>query len=238
MSINIKPFFDQENKAKETNLDLVGGFVLEPIGPNRKMGKLANCKSESEPHCVSKNIMKVQNLARIHRIESHHPMENEKKLLVLDLDLTLISGSHKERPFLHQFLTHTYQHYNLVLWSDSMMYRIRRILKKLKMHRHEDYKFSFYMCCNSVVYVQKGRREKKCKPLELIWRQFPAWGPHNSIIIDDMARNFLMNPQSGLEIEKFRGGEDDTLPQLAKYLEKIAGMDNFSTLNHNEWQNV
>ncbi|TGZ69536.1 hypothetical protein CRM22_003689 [Opisthorchis felineus] len=39
---------------------------------------------------------------------------------------------------------------------------------------------------------------KEVKPLAVIWKNHPQWGPHNTIMFDDVRRNFIMNPQSGL----------------------------------------
>lgn len=39
------------------------------------------------------------------------------------------------------------------------------------------------------------------KPLGVIWGKYPDhFGPHNTIMFDDVRRNFLMNPQSGLKV--------------------------------------
>lgn len=43
------------------------------------------------------------------------------------------------------------------------------------------------------------------KPLGSVWGQHPQWGPHNTVMFDDLSRNFLMNPQSGLKIRPCRG---------------------------------
>ena len=47
-----------------------------------------------------------------------------------------------------------------------------------------------------------------CKPLAFIWQHaaFAAagYGPHNTIMFDDLRRNFVMNPQNGLKIRPFR----------------------------------
>jgi ubiquitin-like domain-containing CTD phosphatase 1 len=42
------------------------------------------------------------------------------------------------------------------------------------------------------------------KPLGVIWGKFPQYSQRNTIMFDDLRRNFLMNPQSGLRIRPFR----------------------------------
>ena len=41
---------------------------------------------------------------------------------------------------------------------------------------------------------------KGVKPLAVIWQKFPQFGPHNTIMFDDVRRNFAMNPNSGLRV--------------------------------------
>jgi len=38
------------------------------------------------------------------------------------------------------------------------------------------------------------------KPLGVIWGKYPQWGPQNTIMFDDIRRNFIMNPQTGLKV--------------------------------------
>lgn len=59
-------------------------------------------------------------------------------------------------------------------------------------------------------------------------------------MIDDMRRNFLMNPQSGLRIKTFKSAakirvSDCELLKIGEYLKKIALLDDFTTLNHQNW---
>lgn len=43
------------------------------------------------------------------------------------------------------------------------------------------------------------------KPLGFIWLNFPEhYNERNTIMFDDLKRNFLMNPQNGLQIRPFR----------------------------------
>lgn len=43
-----------------------------------------------------------------------------------------------------------------------------------------------------------------CKPLAFIWAKFPEFYSHkNTIMFDDLRRNFVMNPQNGLKIRPF-----------------------------------
>nr|CDS27297.1 ubiquitin domain containing protein [Hymenolepis microstoma] len=82
---------------------------------------------------------------------------------------------------------------------------------------------------------------KSVKPLAVIWRKFPQFGPQNTIMFDDVRRNFAMNPGSGLRIHSYRDAnvnfaEDQELKHLADYLELIAKREpDFQRLNHDKW---
>lgn len=79
------------------------------------------------------------------------------------------------------------------------------------------------------------------KPLGVIWGKFPQYTPNNTIMFDDIRRNFLMNPQAGLKIRPFRNAHqnrehDRELLQLAGYLKAIASLDDLAQLNHKHWE--
>lgn len=67
------------------------------------------------------------------------------------------------------------------------------------------------------------------------------YSPKNTIMFDDLRRNFVMNPQNGLTIKPFRKAHvnrdsDQELVKLTQYLLTIAELDDLSTLNHSRWQ--
>lgn len=67
------------------------------------------------------------------------------------------------------------------------------------------------------------------------------WTERNTIMFDDLRRNFVMNPQQGLRIRPFRNAHtaratDDELLRLSVYLRDIAALDDFSDLDHRRWE--
>ncbi|KAG7263889.1 hypothetical protein CRUP_034228 [Coryphaenoides rupestris] len=63
----------------------------------------------------------------------------------------------------------------------------------------------------------------------------------NTIMFDDIGRNFLMNPQNGLKIRPFMKAhlnreKDRELYKLAQYLQEIAKLEDFTGLNHKHWE--
>jgi hypothetical protein len=61
------------------------------------------------------------------------------------------------------------------------------------------------------------------KPLGVIWGKFEQYNAKNTIMFDDIRRNFIMNPKNGLRIRPFRQAhlnrdKDNELLKLSKYL--------------------
>ena len=85
-----------------------------------------------------------------------------KKLLVLDIDYTLFdhrsaaeTGAELMRPYLHEFLTTVYEHYDIGIWSATSMKWIESKMKLLGIEGISqgrtpnpafNYKVAFYMC--------------------------------------------------------------------------------------------
>jgi ubiquitin-like domain-containing CTD phosphatase 1 len=75
----------------------------------------------------------------------------------------------------------------------------------------------------------------------VIWGKFSQYSAANTIMFDDIRRNFIMNPQTGLKIRPFKNAHinrsvDRELLQLANYLKAIAPLDDFTQLNHKHWE--
>jgi ubiquitin-like domain-containing CTD phosphatase 1 len=82
----------------------------------------------------------------------------------------------------------------------------------------------------------------KCKPLGWIWAKYGTrFSEKNTIMFDDLRRNFVMNPSCGLKIRPFRKAHlnmdtDDELVGLTKYLLAIKDEEDFTTLKHSRWE--
>lgn len=81
-----------------------------------------------------------------------------------------------------------------------------------------------------------------CKPLAFIWRKFPEVYSHsNTIMLDDLNRNYIMNKQNGLVIRPFRKAHqnratDRELVRLKYYLQCIGKLSDLSHLKHRKWE--
>jgi len=200
-----------------------------------------------------------------------HEPRRDKPLMVLDLDHTLLDFSRKsieqassaecstnttqdtiermKRPFMDEFLAKAYQSYDLVVWSQTSWRWLETKLIELGMLANPRYRFCFVLDKTSMFAVtstsRSGRQVKHyVKPLQIIWNKFPnTWGPHNTVHLDDLSRNFALNPENGLKVSAFyrkkKGKKDAELVGLARYLEQLASeVKDFTTVEMKYWQDV
>jgi len=188
------------------------------------------------------------------QIQPIHPPRPAKKLLVLDLDYTIldcknisddgINLSDYTRPHLQEFLTICFQEYDIAVWSQTHWRWVEIKLTEMGLLTSNDFHISLVLDRSmmfSIVSNHSGKqREHEVKALELIWAKFPHWNKTNTIHVDDLSRNFALNPKNGLKIPAFKNAlqtrsTDHVLLRLAKYLKLIASQKDFSALDHSNW---
>ncbi|CAB9496913.1 Ubiquitin-like domain-containing CTD phosphatase 1 [Seminavis robusta] len=210
------------------------------------------------------NLKKFTEKTVVHIMNEPRP---NKPLLVLDLDHTLLDFSSRvlqrdatasratvanamKRPYMDQFLTAVYQHYDLVVWSQTSWRWLETKLIELGMLANPGYKFCFVLDKTSMFTVTSTRRDGSSvthhvKPLQLIWSKFAdRWSSSNTAHVDDLGRNFALNLGSGIKIsayyrKKSSARRDAELLGLSRYLEELAcaGVD-FDTVDFSKWQEV
>ncbi|XP_004926155.1 ubiquitin-like domain-containing CTD phosphatase 1 [Bombyx mandarina] len=195
-------------------------------------------------------IAKINKRIRDYKINVLNEPRPGKKLLVLDIDYTLFdhrsvaeTGYELMRPFLHVFLTSAYEDYDIVIWSATGMKWIEEKMKLLGVTGHPDYKIMFYLDYLAMITVHTAKYGTiDVKPLGVIWGKYPQYSSKNTIMFDDIRRNFIMNPKSGLKIRPFRQAhlnrdKDRELLYLSTYLKDIAqNCEDFDQLNHKKWE--
>jgi len=202
-------------------------------------------------------------------------------LLVLDLDHTLVdfdqSSSHAvaPRPHLHRFLEETSRTYDLAIWSQTSWRWLELKLTELGLLGGESsryYRIVFVLDKHSMLCVASKHRASgrdvrhRVKPLEIIWRKCPdVYSSANTVHVDDLSRNFVLNPGSGIKCKPYhrdvdrrerrrrrrrhRDHDDDDpavppsqwddleLPLLAVYLTRVvATRSNFAAVDHSTWR--
>lgn len=194
---------------------------------------------------------KLERRIRSVKITTLTPPREGKFCLVLDIDYTLFDlGSSAERPeelarpHLHQFLASCYEYYDIVIWSATSMKWVDVKMKQLGVLGAEAYKLVCLMDCASMVTVPGGRKGTfDCKPLAVLWANFPNhYNSSNTIMVDDLRQNFVLNKQNGLIIRPYRHAHltrttDDELVFLKHYLVSIAKRyTSFEQLDHRQWE--
>ncbi|KAL0059995.1 hypothetical protein AAF712_013231 [Marasmius tenuissimus] len=206
-----------------------------------------------------RNIRKVKEATEKLNVNIIHPLRAGKRLLVLDIDYTILdtkpltSGSlppaECARPGLHEFLEAVYPHYDICIWSQTTWVWLETKLVELEMiGANRNYQISFVLdktCMFTVFSERDGKQwQHSVKALQIIWNHFPQFNASNTIHIDDLSRNFALNPQSGLKIHAFKNAHtpqslaDRELFKLSRYLLHIAQMPDFKNLAHKSWKEV
>ena len=92
---------------------------------------------------------------------------------------------------------------------------------------------------------KRGRGTHHVKPLQIIWSKFEErWGAHNTVHLDDLARNFALNLGSGLKIKAYHRNQPDAthdgdLQLLGPYLERLAQSGrSFERVDFGKWRDV
>lgn len=203
----------------------------------------------------------AQRIAKAH-VKELHPPRQGKRCVVLDIDYTFFDlGSTSERPVdllrpgTIEFLTHVYQKdFDIVIWSATSMKWIDVKLKELGLLDHPD-KFKITACMDytSMVTVdaasvgvefsaKKKRTVFDCKPLHVLWERYKDfYSPATTIMLDDLRRNFILNPQHGLVIKPFRkstssGKHDSEFSKLQRYFDLLCTLQSFENLDHDGWK--
>ncbi|KAL2477563.1 Ubiquitin-like domain-containing CTD phosphatase [Forsythia ovata] len=196
------------------------------------------------------NKQKLRRRIEQYNVKLRNPCREGKKLLVLDIDYTLFDHRSTAenplelmRPYLHDFLTAVYAEYDIMIWSATSMKWVELKMGQIGVLNNPNYKITALLDHLAMITVQSDTRGVfDCKPLALIWAQFPEfYSAKNTIMFDDLRRNFVMNPQNGLKIKPFRNAHssrdnDQELVKLTQYLLGIAAFDDLGILDHKHWE--
>lgn len=105
-------------------------------------------------------LAKVEKRVKDYNIKILNDLRPDKKLLVLDIDYTLFDhrsaaeqGLELMRPYLHEFLTNAYEHYDIVIWSATGMKWIEEKMKLLGVSTNPNYKIAFYLDSLAMISV-------------------------------------------------------------------------------------
>mmetsp|Transcript_59678 Transcript_59678/g.153709 ORF Transcript_59678/g.153709 Transcript_59678/m.153709 type:complete len:331 (-) Transcript_59678:53-1045(-) len=230
-----------------------GSFMLIGTARENQLQEAASQEKEGDHGSVIRTDLHLQRLqAAIQATEITvlNPPREGTRLLVLDLDYTLFDCKSSapinqcKRPFTDEMLSQVYPFYDIVIWSQTKWHWVEAKLTELGMLTHPRFQISFCMDRSSMFTVTSTNRRgdpriHEVKALEVIWAQFPSYGPKNTVHVDDLGRNFAMNPRNGIEVTPFRvktGAGDSELEYLAAYLLSLTGAEDLSKVDHASWR--
>ncbi|KAK1925545.1 HAD-like domain-containing protein [Papiliotrema laurentii] len=248
----------EELSFKDPN-DLVLPEIVDDFDVEYSSQMTKKAKNAIAPADDPRNKRKIQEKVETCPISVINEPRPGKKLLVLDLDYTivdtkpLIAGSlppsECARPGLHEFLELVYQHYDIAIWSQTHWRWLEMKLVELGMlGGMRNYKLCFIADRTSMfpVFTERNGQpyQHEVKPLAYFWAKFPHWSAKNTIHIDDLSRNFALNPGEGLRIRAFNtagtatGWQDRELAKLGVYLWNLATMPegDFTKVDHGQWR--
>ncbi|KAJ3920896.1 hypothetical protein F5877DRAFT_89174 [Lentinula edodes] len=209
-----------------------------------------------------RNIRKVKEMTDKLSVNIIHPLREGKKLLVLDIDYTILdtkpltSGSlppaECARPKLHEFLEAIYPYYDSMV--DSLNSSLTFLMSQTSWIWLETKLVELGMIganlldktCMFTVFTERDGQEwqHSVKALQIIWNHFPQFNATNTVHVDDLGRNFALNPQCGLKIHAFKNAHtpeaqaDRELDKLARYMVHIAPLSDLRSLSHTNWKTV
>lgn len=207
-----------------------------------------------KPHQDPKNLAKLEKtINRFSDFPIINPPRPGKKLLVLDLDYCIADtkrlldpnspASLAARPGLHEMLKAVYPYYDICVWSQTSWRWLEVKLIELNMLGNPDYNISFVIDRTPMFRIHSKVGVHEVKALEFIWRRWPdVYGRHNTIHIDDLSRNFAMNPRNGLKIKAYKDSPnfDTEFIALRRYLLQLAhpSVTDFTKYEHmhNAWK--
>ncbi|KAL0488808.1 ubiquitin-like domain-containing CTD phosphatase [Acrasis kona] len=179
-----------------------------------------------------------------------------KKLCVIDIDYTIfdckqthnyqVTTELLKRPHVESFLTNVYQNYDICFWSQTSWRWLEAKLTEMNILTSPNYKVSFVLDKETMFEVTsrvRGKLKKHhVKPLQFVWQKFGhLWSAKNTVHIDDLSRNFAMNPNNGIKVSAFKdcanNRDDNELVILSKYLtDVVANSQDVRTLDMRHWK--
>lgn len=127
-----------------------------------------------------------------------------KKCIVFDVDYTLfdhrtvVERPHEQaRPFALELFRAVFPFYNIVIFSAAGMDTIVRKLESLGLLSHPEFSIAVILDHGAMITVESAKYGVvNTKPLGVLWGKYPEHvTPENSLMVDDLRRNFLMNPK-------------------------------------------
>ncbi|POY71456.1 hypothetical protein BMF94_5769 [Rhodotorula taiwanensis] len=216
-----------------------------------------------------KAFMAVQSVRNRRKLKEHaeklemniiRPPRPDKMLLVLDLDGCILdTGSWKlpelatelfARPYLHDMLAAISPFYDVIIWSQTAWVWLERKIIELEMigpTARGNYHIVSCLdktCMFSVYSEKEGKAwSHQVKALGIIWANMPQYVPEKTVHLDDLSRNFAMNPKNGIKCHAYKDAltrdnidKDKELLYVARYLLQLVNVADVTQLDHSKFR--
>ncbi|KAI9609207.1 hypothetical protein KEM48_002913 [Puccinia striiformis f. sp. tritici PST-130] len=216
---------------------------------SRVRAKLEELSNHLELNIMVRALPLVQSPKTSQTQSFTNPPRPGKKLLVLDLDYTLMDSKAYSDYSVHALdmaRPSLWPYYDICIWSATSWRWLESKLVELGMvggNYSDKYLIQFVLDRGTMFEVTSMRHGKiskhEVKALELIWRKIPAYNETNTVHLDDLSRNFALNPRSGVKLSAFKNARaskhDRQLVFLARYFLQIASLPDVRTVDHKKW---
>ena len=179
-----------------------------------------------------------------------HNIPKYNKLLILDIDETLIHSSEKQldripdfrldeyfvyiRPGLKEFISNCSKLFNLAIWTASSSEYAIEVIKNIF---PDDLRLEFIFTGERCLLKRNLDLDviEIFKPLKKVKRK--GYSLNNILIVDDTAKTFKYNYGNGILIKEYLGeSNDNELSLLLKYLEIIGAEENVRVIDKRRWK--
>lgn len=174
---------------------------------------------------------------------------HDQKLLVLDLDETLVFSAEREldrpadlrivgyhvykRPYLDSFLDFAFSKFKVGVWTSSGNLYAEPLVAQLMPHRKIEFLWSSMRCSMARDWetgaYSTQKRLAKLKKLGFRLEQI--------IGIDDTPSKYVKNYGNLVQVQEFTGDQsDDELAHLPRYLESLIAHPNVRAIEKRNWR--
>lgn len=180
----------------------------------------------------------VHFISRIEKIEDHHEVAIEVPK----------EGVLCKRPYAVAFITEISKWYDIGIWTaatkDYANLAVKTLFPKPEkvypvfVYSHDKCKSKQFSYDDDGLWGSRNGVSMTIKPLEKVWKRYPMYKKHKTIIVDDTKETFVENPFNAIHVTRWTGQPDDSeLMTLYSYLKRLA-LDPFaSMLDHHDWKN-
>jgi RNA polymerase II subunit A small phosphatase-like protein len=174
---------------------------------------------------------------------------SDQKLLVLDLDETLVYASEAalsreadfrvgpyhvyERPHVYRFVAHVLERFHVGVWTASGEQYAAQVVDRLFPKEALEFVWSSQRCTTARDWTTGGYQTiKKLEKLKA-----KGYRLESIIAVDDTPAKYARSFGNLVTVREFTGDEhDDELLLLMRYLDHLAGVPNVRTVEKRRWR--